>query len=248
MAPLPIKRAYEWLLDRWPGEHLIATMPGGERVRLTARHRYLSWNPQEYAAFRAALRPGAVVLDVGANVGAYTMMFAHWVGDSGRVYAFEPARAARAGLEAHVSLNALSNRVEIMPAAVAATVGEAAFAEHPSGGASTLAVRSLDGVPRVRVATETLDHFCETRGLQPDVIKIDVEGSELDVLIGGRRTLARPGLSVFVEFHPAVWAVTGVTPAAIQRELDSRALVAEPLDPRFDVWTTEGVAVRLRRR
>src|SRR2546430_4581907 len=90
-APPLLRRAYEGLLDRLPGDHLVSVMPGGERVRLSARYRYLSWNPVEYRAFRSAVRPGTTVLDVGANVGAYTLMFAAWVGDEGRVFAFEPA-------------------------------------------------------------------------------------------------------------------------------------------------------------
>src|SRR5438093_46642 len=89
-APPLLRRAFEALLDRLPGDHLVSAMPGGERVRLSARHRHLSWNPLEYQAFRAAVRPGATVLDVGANVGAYTLMFAAWVGTEGRVFAFEP--------------------------------------------------------------------------------------------------------------------------------------------------------------
>ena len=52
--------------------------------------RHLTWNPEEYTAFRAAVRPGGVVLEAGANVGAYTMLFAQWVGPAGRVFAFEP--------------------------------------------------------------------------------------------------------------------------------------------------------------
>lgn len=246
-APPILRRAYEGLLDRLPGDHLVSVMPGGERVRLSARHRYLSWNPDEYKAFRAAVRPGATVLDVGANVGAYTLMFATWVGDGGRVFAFEPAPEALAGLRRHVALNGFGTRVEIVEAAIASSTGRAPFAVHPSGGASSLSVMALKDAPVLNVQTETLDHFCATRGVTPDVIKIDVEGAELDVLVGGRQTLARPGVEAFVELHPAVWAVNGVTRDAIERELHAQGFVAEPLDPAFDVWTTEGVSVRLRR-
>lgn len=246
-APPILRRAYEGLLDRLPGDHLVSVMPGGERVRLTARHRYLSWNPDEYKAFRAAVRPGATVCDVGANVGAYTLMFAAWVGEGGRVFAFEPAPEALAGLRRHVALNGFGSRVEIVEAAIASSTGRAPFAVHPSGGASSLSVQALAEAPVLSVQTDTLDHFCAARGVKPDVIKIDVEGAELDVLIGGRQTLARPGIEVFVELHPAVWAVSGVTRAAIERELHDQGFAAEPLDSAFDIWTTEGVCVRLRR-
>lgn len=246
-APPALRRAFEAVLDHLPGDHLVSVLPEGERVRLSARYRHVSWNPDEYNAFRGVVRRGVTVLDVGANVGAYTLMFAHWVGETGRVFAFEPSPDACDGLRAHVTLNGFDDRVTIVRAAVAATLGHAAFALHPSGGASSLALSSVRGGTRVEVATETVDHVCRVHDLLPAVIKIDVEGAELDVLRGARNTLALPGLHVFVEFHPAAWGAAGVTRQAIERELDAQGLRVEPLNPAFDPWTTEGVCVRLRR-
>ena len=96
-APPALRRAFEAVLDRLPGDHLVSVLPEGERVRLSAKYRHVSWNPVEYRAFRAVVRRGATVLDVGANVGAYTLMFAAWVGEQGRVFAFEPAPEAAQG-------------------------------------------------------------------------------------------------------------------------------------------------------
>ena len=79
------------------------------------------------------------------------------------------------------------------------------------------------------------------------MIKIDVEGAELDVLRGARQTLAQPGLDVFVEFHPSIWAARGITRDAIAAELAIQGLRPEPLDPSIDIWNTEGISVRLRR-
>ncbi|HEX4566842.1 MAG TPA: FkbM family methyltransferase, partial [Vicinamibacterales bacterium] len=93
----------------------------------------------------------------------------------------------------------------------------------------------------------TIDAFCERHRARPDVVKIDVEGAELDVLTGARRVLAQPDLQAFVEFHPSVWAKRGVTPDGIRAELANQGLVAEALDPSLDIWNTEGISVRLRR-
>src|ERR1043166_5524486 len=126
-APRLLKRAHEFVLDRLPGDHLVSTLPGGERIRAAARYRQLSWNPEEYHAFRGAVRPGSVVLDVGANVGSYTLLFAFWTAPAGRVFAFEPSPDAREGLRQHLALNGVDDRVEIVPVAASAEVGTARF-------------------------------------------------------------------------------------------------------------------------
>jgi FkbM family methyltransferase len=247
-APPALRRAFEAVLDHLPGDHLVSVLPEGERVRLTARHRHMTWNRDEYYAFRAAVRPGVTVLDIGANVGAYTLMFATWIGRRGRVFAFEPAPGACEGLRAHVTLNGFDERVTVLQTAISASVGDAAFAVHPSGGASSLALASVDRGTRITVATETVDNVCRTYALLPAVIKIDVEGAELDVLRGARNTLTLPGLHVFVEFHPAAWRRAGISRGDIETELLEQGFTVESLDASYDPWTTEGVCVRLRRR
>jgi hypothetical protein len=99
----------------------------------------------------------------------------------------------------------------------------------------------------ITVPTTSLDAFCDKHRLRPDVIKIDVEGEELDVLRGARRTLSLPSVQTFLELHPAAWRSRGITAASIRAELDSLQLTVEPLDPSIDVWNTEGISVRLRR-
>lgn len=245
-APAPLRRLHEMVLALLPGDHLVSTLPGGERVRLSPRYRHVSWNPEEYEAFKAAVRPGATVLDVGANVGAYTALFAQWAGPSGRVIAFEPAPAAVAGLRELVRLNGLADRVEIEESAVAGSVGTAAFTSDAASGANALAAQP--GSPgTITVRTTSLDAFCDARALSPDVVKIDVEGAELDVLRGARRTLASPRIAAFVEFHPSAWRSRGIARADIEAVLAGQGLAAEPLHPSIDIWATEGISVRLRR-
>lgn len=226
---------------------MVCTLPDGERIRLLPSSRQLTWNADEYDAFRRDIRPGDVVFDVGANLGAYTLLFAQWVGPAGKVVAFEPAPAAATGLRRLVALNDLRERVEIVETAVSGAVGTAQFASDGSSGANALVNVPHGSRGVISVPTTSLDAFCDAHRLRPDVIKIDVEGEELDVLRGARQTLSRPSIQVFLELHPSAWASRGITAASIRGELESLGLAAEPLDPSIDVWTTEGISARLRR-
>jgi FkbM family methyltransferase len=245
-APPMLRRLHEAVLDRLPGDHLVSVLPSGERVRLSARHRSLSWNPEEYRAFRDAVRPGAIVLDVGANVGAYTLLFSQWTGQSGRVFAFEPSPSAASSLRRPVELNDARN-VEVVEAAVSDREGSAAlYDEGVAGRSSLLALANHRSTTTVK--TMTIDRFCGERSLAPDVVKIDVEGVEVDVLRGARRTLASDAIVAFVEFHPSVWRSRHEDARNLARELEAQGLEPEPLDAQFDVWSTGGVSVRLRRK
>ena len=116
------------------GRGLSCTLPGGERIRALPEHRYLSWNPQEYAAFKRAVSPGMVALDVGANVGAYSMLLGQWVGPTGRVFAFEPAPQAFSGLVRHIHLNDLDERRPADRGGSRRSRGAGRIPDHGDGG------------------------------------------------------------------------------------------------------------------
>lgn len=227
------------------GRGIVATLPGGETVRLLPSYRYVTWNPAEYEAFRAATSPGSVALDVGANAGAYALVLGRWVSPGGRVYAFEPASETFEGLAAHVRLNGLESTVVPVRAAAAAHTGTAIFSVDGFSGANRLA----DGEGE-RVETVTIDDFCAREGIRPSFIKIDVEGAELDVLRGARETIrAADNLALFVEMHPMIWPELGITPADLQAELELQGLRAIPLrDDVGDPWALEGECLRLVRK
>lgn len=241
-----LRAAYRAALGLAGGGRVEARLPGGETVRLLPDYRFVTWNPAEYEAFRAAVRPGAVALDVGANVGAYALLLGQWVRPGGRVYAFEPAPEALAGLERHVALNGLSDTVVPVRAAAAAVTGTATLSVDGVSGANRLA----DSAEGERVETVTIDDFCAREGVRPSFIKLDVEGAELDALRGARETIAAAGdgLALFVEMHPSVWRAMGIGAADLRAELDRQGLRAEPLRPVADPWALEGECLRLVRR
>jgi FkbM family methyltransferase len=181
-----LRSAYRAAIGLAGGGRVEARLPGGETVRLLPEFRFVTWNPAEYHALRAAATPGAVALDVGANVGGYALLLGRWVSPGGRVYAFEPAPDAFDGLTRHVRLNGLAGVVVPVREAAAGSTGTGRLAADGVSGANR-----LGGEGGAAVATVTLDDFCAREGIRPTVIKIDVEGAELEVLRGGRSTLRR---------------------------------------------------------
>ncbi len=246
-----LKRLYlRALSSQTRGEGLVATLPEGERVRVSAESAYLCWNPEEYRAFRGAVRPGGVALDVGANAGAYTLLLGQWVGASGSVFAFEPSPDVFARLVNHIRLNALDETVCAVAAAVGEHDGEGQLDISGSLGEARLTRQGHSGdVSRVSVELVTIDTFCQRQSVIPQFIKIDVEGWELSVLRGARRTIraAGPDLQLFVEFHPAVWPSLGMSRDDLEAEFAAQDLTVIPLTD-HDPWTMGGMCVRLASR
>jgi FkbM family methyltransferase len=243
-----LKRVYHAaLMMRSGGRGLRSEFPGGEAVHVTPAYRYLSWNPVEYTAFRDAIKPGAIVLDVGANVGAYSLLFAQWAGPSGKVYAFEPAPQEFRGLVRHVALNSMSAIVTPVHAAMSDAPSQARFVVGGSAGQGRLASAADTDEHVVTVPVSTIDEFCARHSIVPDFIKIDVEGSEAAVIRGARETLrcCRGRLSMFVEVHPAVWPHIGTSRAKFEDELRAQALKLTPLVPMDDLFSVEGMCLRV---
>jgi len=243
----PVRRAlravYRAALGLAGRGRVEAHLPGGETVRLLTGYRFVTWNPAEYEALKAAASPGTVALDVGANVGGYALLLGMWVGPEGHVYAFEPAPDAFDGLVRHVRLNGLAEVVVPVQAAVAAETGTGRMAAEGVSGGNRLAGEGQ------AVLTVTLDEFCAREEVRPSLIKIDVEGAELDVLRGARETIRRAGdgLTLLVEMHPTLWRELGISAADVQAELALQGLRAEPLRPVADPWALEGECLRLVR-
>lgn len=132
-----------------------------------------------------------VFADVGAHVGLVSLSLAHACPGL-EVFAFEPDEARADSFTRNLTLNdRLAPRIRLERVAMAAERGEAGF--QPAGEANTGVGRL---VPRgssapLSVRTERLDAYFEARGPLPDVVKIDVEGAELDVLRGMAGLFAR---------------------------------------------------------
>ncbi len=142
------------------------------------------------------LRPGSTFYDVGANVGLFSLIAARHIGEGGQVVAFEPWAGNVDYLRKHVSLNGFEQRVHVVEAAVGASEGMALFQPSESPAMGRL---SPDG--SVSVPILTLDSYVEGGGRPPDVLKVDVEGAELQVLKGAKGVLMKQRPVIFLATH-----------------------------------------------
>ena len=146
----------------------------------------------ELAYLLSAVRPGDIVLDVGANAGYYTVPLARRVGPSGHVYAFEPGQRELDLLRRNLCRYSLEN-VSIIPKAVSDTDGSAPFFFSHEGAMSSFRRTPHPDQQIYRedfVDTTTLDSFVREAGLSHvDVWKMDIEGAEMLAFRGGTSVL-----------------------------------------------------------
>jgi FkbM family methyltransferase len=169
------------------------------------------WEPLETAVFIDLLKPGAMVVDAGANFGHYALTAANIVGSDGQVIAFEPHPKTFGLLAANAALLSTDN-LRAIQAGLSDTSGEItlyADAANP-GGHSFFEwnVRRSDGIKET-VPVYSLDAFLqkELPGKRLDVLKMDVQGFEMNLLNGARETITNHKPSVLCE----------ITPEALQR-------------------------------
>lgn len=141
-----------------------------------------------------------VVLDIGANIGIYSEAILK-VAPQTTIFAFEPSSVARKKLENRFIGN---NSVRIIPFAIGRMIStETLWSDTAGSGLASLTKRKLDHFSidfnqSESVEVTTLDSWANTTNVVPNLIKIDVEGHELDVLKGGLKTLA---LAQVVQFE-----------------------------------------------
>jgi FkbM family methyltransferase len=244
-----LRPVYESVLELSAGGRGMPWEINGVTYRVDPRQRHrLGQNYDAPVAdfIRARIRPGAVCVDVGANVGVYVLQFAHWSGAGGRVVAFEPNPGAREVLARHVGMNGLGGRVEVVPAAVGARPGSATLYAADADGMSRLGAPNVliaERVSELTVPVVTLDDFCRERALEPDWLFLDIEGFEIAALEGARELVGRRGaaINIVVEMHPDVWDSAGTTRAGAEALLDELGVCAVALTGQADPLGEHGI-------
>jgi FkbM family methyltransferase len=154
-------------------------------------------------ALRRTLAPGGVLYDVGANLGFFALLGARLAGDQGQVIAFEPVPATAALAAEAAERSGLAARVEVRAEAVAAASGRALLCVVEEAGWSHLADRGHhpQTTEELDVPVVSLDDVVAAGAPPPDVIKLDVEGSEVDALEGASKLLREQRPVVICELH-----------------------------------------------
>ena len=204
-----------------------------------------AFEPNEFVFLRSTLEPGMVVLDGGANEGLFSLYAAHQVGPRGAVLAVEPSTREFERLEANLALNHLQN-VTTFKLALGSRVGEAVLAVAQSRHAGMNAIDPGDageGTPAWTSSTETvpletIDQLVARSDLDRlDLVKLDIEGSEVDALDGATATIERFHPTIMLEAEEARLASQGRSKEDLARALDELG---------YELWVFDAASAQLR--
>jgi FkbM family methyltransferase len=213
--PHPGRGVLARLAYRLDPHDIVHEMAPGVRIRIRIdRDEELAYWANRYdlnddvQVFASLLKPGMVVVDVGANIGMYTLFAARAVGPSGRVLAFEPVPALYDRLAGNVAATGVDS-VSTYQVAISDRRGNAPFHLGRSDSMGSL-VRAQTSAT-IAVPTESLDDFLERQSItRVDMVKIDAEGAEMQIVGGMRRLLARTDRPVlFIEHNDLALRAAG---------------------------------------
>jgi FkbM family methyltransferase len=192
------------------------------------------YEPRTIDSWREAIRAGMVVLDVGANIGLFTLLAAK---AGAQVHAFEPNPPTRERLERNLSLNAFASGVRVHPVALSDHSGTATLFDDIRRGEG----RYNDGVASLSQANAagkgtsidlcTLDEVADQTGIdRVDWIKMDIQGAELPALRGARRVLERNRPRLLLELDGECARSFGWDPTDLVRFLGDISYDLVPLE------------------
>ena len=240
----------------WHAHTYLARTRFGARLRgntydLLQQYVYFFgiWEPHLTSFLIDRVRPGDVVVDVGANIGYFSVLTSKLVGDTGRVIALEASPSIFQRLDENLRLNRISN-VSAMNIAVAADEGTRSVylgPAHNIGLTTTVANSSLR--LEAAVASKTLVSLLPSdiwRAVR--ILKIDVEGGEADVIAGLAPLLptAPPELEVVVEISPETLAQSGLTPEDVMRPFEAAGFRAYRIENDYSPLTYLDLPKRFR--
>jgi FkbM family methyltransferase len=261
MKKSPVRFAKQLLINRhdsirWliPNRYSVFSVPGGriylnikESSMMLARSLGL-YEPEKTRAIQALLKPGETFVDVGGNKGDFALLAAKIVGDNGNVVCIEPEPTNLNWIRRSIDLNGYKN-IKVCNLALSDHDGESLLHLGTKSGFHTL----LSGAPdrdqgSLKVRVRKLDSLLPELDVRAvNVLKIDVEGAELQVLKGAIETIrANPQIVLFLDIHPFL----GVNVSEVFDYLDFLGLTVCQMRPPYNLPATpnEGICDAVARR
>jgi len=166
------------------------------------------YEPTETKLFKKIVKEGMVVLDLGANIGYYTLIAARIVGGKGKVYAFEPESDNYKLLLKNIEVNGFNNVIPIQKAATNNNGKIDFFKNNVNFGSHSIC--NLENTEKTTVDTVKIDDFLNEK---VDVIKMDIEGGEFLALEGMKKVIEKSKeVTLFTEFNPTLIKNTNKDP------------------------------------
>lgn len=174
----------------------------------------------ETELFKKLVKKGMIVVDIGANIGYYTLLAAHLVGDEGKVFAFEPDPYNYSLLCRNIEVNGYRNVIPVQKAVFNKSGKMKLFLDKNNLGGHSLSEANVDKGVSTTVETTSLDEYFENTNHKIDVVKMDVQGSEMEVLNGMTNTINQnEKLEIITEFWPFGLRNAGSSPTDFLRKL-----------------------------
>jgi len=188
------------------------------------------WEEKQTELLLAQLEPGDTFVDVGANLGYYTVLAAKKVGATGRVFAFEPDPESFALLKRNVARNGL-DQVVLENKAAGATHGTLRLFLSTANRGDHRVYDPGGGRTSVEVEVVALDAYLAAAGGNVDFAKIDTRGAECAVLEGMKTTIAtQPQLALSLAYYPRFVEAMGYTPSVCFGALADQGFKLEWID------------------
>lgn len=160
---------------------------------------YEKYEPRLLEVIEKEIKPGEIVVDLGANIGYYTLIFARLVGEKGKVYAFEPDPENFALLKKNVEINGYKN-VILVQKAISNQTGKTRLYLSDENVGDHQIFDSKYGRKSIEIETVTLDEYFKDEAV--DFVKIDIQGAEQAALEGATKFLQNKKLKIITEFCP----------------------------------------------
>ncbi len=143
-------------------------------------------------------------LDIGAHIGIVSLPISKNIKKGGTLYSFEPSLKNLFFLNYHIKINNINN-IKVVDKIVSSKNDDRySFfeSEEPSGMNSIVNLKNKKIIVKRKIESITLDNFCLINNVIPEIIKVDIEGAEIDMLVGSKRIIKKFKPLIFLSYHP----------------------------------------------